>query len=304
MKNKIIIGSANFGKKSKVAMDMLNEADLEVIINEDKSPFSNEKLKFLLSDNSVIGSLAGLETYDNEILSSFSNLKVISRLGSGMTNIDLKSAKLNKIKVFNTPTAPVNGVAELTVGIIISILRNVIDSNNDLKKGNWNKKFGRLVENKSILLIGYGNIGKKVNELLKPFNANIEIYDPYIKNDDNDLNFYLKNSDIISLHVNTEAEVLKKEHFLHMKDGVIILNSSRGSNIKENTMIEFLQNKKIGYLWLDVFENEPYFGEIINFENVVVTPHISSLTYETREKIETEATNNLINYLRNVGLFS
>ena len=304
MKKKIIVGSNNFGKKSQIAKDMLYQAGIELIINENKSPFSAEKLKIISKDNSVIGSLAGLEIYDKQIIESFNNLKVISRLGSGLTNIDLDSARENNIKVFNTPTAPVNGVAELTVGMIINILRHIIELNSDLKNGNWNKRFGRLLENKCVLLIGYGNIGKRVNDLLEPFNATIEIFDPFVKKDLNDLNFYLNKADIVSLHVNTENEVLKRENFIQMKDGVVILNSSRGSNIKEDVIIEFINNGKIGYMWLDVFENEPYSGEIVKYKNVILTPHVSSLTYETREKIEIEATNNLLDHLRNLGFLS
>ena len=132
-----------------------------------------------------------------EIL-EISNLKVISRLGSGLTNIDLNNAKKLNVKVFNTPTAPVNGVAELTIGMIIILLRNVITSNNQLKKGEWNKIFGNLLNDKKVLIIGYGNIGKKVKILLESFNAEVLIYDPFVLKNDCNLSEYLKISDIIT----------------------------------------------------------------------------------------------------------
>ncbi len=293
MIKKIIVGSSNFGKYSSHSIKLLEEKGYKLIINRNSKPFNGLELLKLVKDKDVIGSLAGLEVYTKDILEN-SNIKVISRLGSGLTNIDLKTAKQLNIKIYSTPTAPVNSVAELTVSMMISLMRNTITLNNDLKKGNWNKLFGNNLFNKNILIIGYGNIGKKVKKILEVFDVNVLIYDPYLNKGNNDLITYLKIADVITIHVNTEEQILGKPEIETMKNNAIILNASRGKNICEKSLIDHLRKNKDIKVWLDVFKDEPYEGKLLSFNNVFVTPHIASLTYETRLMIEKEAINNLM----------
>lgn len=293
MKKKIIIGSSNFGKFSDKSFDLLESNNFDLIINKKKEPFSQLDLTNILSDTNIIGSLAGLEIYDKQIL-SLSNLKVISRLGSGLSNIDIDAANKLNIKIFNTPTAPVTSVAELTIAMMISLLRNVITSNNELKEGKWNKVFGNTLMGKKVLIIGYGNIGKQIENILKTFNADVLIYDPFVLEKGDDLSCLLKIADIITIHVNSKEAILGNSELSLIKDDSIILNTSRGTNICEDSLIKIIKKNKKTKVWLDVFANEPYSGRLLGLQNVFVTPHIASLTVETRKLIEEEAINNIL----------
>ena len=121
----------------------------------------------MLKDREIVGLLAGLETLDDEVL-SLSNLKIISRVGSGTSNVDKKAADKNKIKLYSVPSGPVNSVAELTIGNIINLFRDIIPMNNNLHNDNWKRKIGREISGKSFLIIGLGRIGKKC-QLFKNF---------------------------------------------------------------------------------------------------------------------------------------
>ena len=299
-KKKILIATSSFAINDKNPINRLKKCGFELIINPYKRKLSQKELKNFVKDKSLFGVIAGLETYDENILKN-SSIKIISRLGSGISNIDLKVAKKLKIKVLSTPDAPTEAVAELTVGMMIALLRNIVNSNNDLKKEKWNRSFGGLLKNKKILIIGYGKIGKKVHHHLKNFNADIFIYDPF-KNlksisISKNLNSLLSKVDIISCHASGNQEILGEQQFKKIKKGTILLNSSRGSIVSEKQIINAIQNKTLSFAWIDVFNSEPYRGKMTKLKNIILTPHISSYTVETRIKMENDAVMNLINNL-------
>lgn len=297
---KILIATSSFAINDEGPINKLKKCGYELIINPYKRKLSQKELNNFIKDKSLFGVIAGLETYDENILKN-SSIKIISRLGSGISNIDLKVAKKLKIKVLSTPDAPTEAVAELTVGMMITLLRNIVNSNNDLKKEKWNRSFGGLLKNKKILIIGYGKIGKKVHHYLKNFNTEIFIYDPFknlkSKSISKNLNSLLSKVDIITCHASGNKEILGEQQFKKIKKGAILLNSSRGSIVSENQIINAIQNETLSFAWIDVFNSEPYRGKMTKFKNIILTPHISSYTVETRIKMENDAVANLINNL-------
>ena len=299
-KNKVIITTSKFAEFDKSPLEILEKNNFEYLLN----PFERKltKAEFIELQPGFNCVLAGLETLDDEVFKN-SNLDVISRVGTGMNNIDHESAKKHNIAVYNTPLGPTQSVAEITVGALLSLLRNIPQANNDLHNKKWKKSFGNLLYKKNLLFIGFGNIASRINELLKPFDLDISIFDPFInstslkeiKSFDN-LHEALPNADIISINTSSTDELLSYKEFDLMKKGVFILNSSRGEVINEKSFEESLRNEKIAGAWLDVFWEEPYKGNLVNYNNVILTPHIGSYSFEGRTSMETTAVENLINH--------
>lgn len=296
---KILIGPSSFAEKDKTPLLILENAGYTVINNPYGRKLTKNELLELL-DGDVVGLIAGIEPLDKDVLSK-SKLKCISRVGTGMSNVDLKAAKDLDIAVTNTPDAPTQSVAELTIGALLNLLRMIPQMNEDLHNGKWVKKIGFQLSGKTCLIIGYGRIGKRVAVLISAFGAKIVIYDPFINNNNVDefkkidsLSEALSDADIISLHNSGEECLLTRKEFNQMKKGVLILSASRGNAIDENALLEALREDIVSGAWLDTFVNEPYNGYLINFPNVLLTPHVGSYTLECRRTMEIEAVNNLL----------
>ena len=178
-----------------------------------------------------------------------------------------------------------------------------------LKKHRWEKSAGNLLQGKTVGIIGTGRIGKAVSELLIMLGAKIIAFD--ISPDEEwsnsinvkyvTLNKLLSISEIISLHVspkNSSLPIIGEKEFNKMSHGIIIVNTSRGDLISEQELFNGLNSGQIGSVGLDVFPEEPYNGKLMDCENVVLTPHIATLTKESRLEMEVQATNNLINELK------
>lgn len=282
-------------------MDLLMSSGYEVIDNPFKRKLTKEELLNLLSPD-VVGLIAGLEPLDREVLQK-SNLKVISRVGSGLSNIDMNAAKELGIKVCYTPSGPTTSVAEFTLGAMLSMIRMVPQMDRDLHQGQWNKKIGLQLEGKTVVIIGFGRIGRKVADLLLSFKVNILVVDPFCKKDVVDytvlsLEEALPKADIITIHSSGNECLLGDKEFSLIKNGIYLLNASRGGSISESSLIKALDDNKVAGAWLDTFENEPYTGPLIKYHQVILTPHVGSYTLECRKQMETEATVNLLNALK------
>ena len=292
---KVLITTSSFGED---AIHILKQSGFEIINNPYKRKITQTELIPLL--NGVQGVIAGLEQYDYDILSK-SDLKVISRCGSGLSNLNLDAAKELNIAVYNTPEGPTQSVAELTIGCLLSLIRDVPRINILMHDGKWDKYNGRLLQSMKVLLIGYGRIGKVVVKILETIGATVLVYDPFIKQDDISENYKnvdfidgIKRADVITLHCSGEELILGEKEFGLMKTGVYILNAARGGLIDEDALEKALVSGKIAGAWLDTFEKEPYTGNLSKFNQVILTPHIGSYTIEGRKKMELDCVNNLL----------
>lgn len=301
MKEKILIGPSSFAETDKAPLERLLSTGYEVIDNPYKRKLSkNELLTLLTSD--VTGIIAGLEPLDNDVL-RHSSLKVVSRVGSGLSNVDLSAANELNIKVCSTPNGPTAAVAELTIGALLGLLRMIPVMDQDLHNGKWSKKIGVQLEGKNVAIIGFGRIGRRVYELLKPFKVNILVVDPSLTAapvtgiSDVSLKEALTKADIVTLHSSGEDCIIGEDEISLMKPGVFILNVARGGLISEDALVKALENGKVAGAWLDTFKDEPYSGLLCRFPNVVLTPHVGSYTLECRKQMEMDAVDNLLNYL-------
>ena len=204
MSKKVLLGTSSFGALDSAPIEKLKEFGFDVIPNPYKRKLTKDEVVDLLG-NDVEALVAGLEPLDREVFEKTS-LKVLSRCGSGMSNVDSEAAKELNIAVYNTPDGPTQAVAELTLGSLLNLLRHVSLMDQRLHQGEWSKQIGFQLKKKTVCIIGFGKIGQRFAGLLKPFDVRIIAVDPYLKENAGvevmELKDALKISDIISLHLN------------------------------------------------------------------------------------------------------
>lgn len=299
---------------------LLEEAGFEVVTNK----VAQEDLAGQLSafDGLIVRSATKVRETD---LINPGNLKLIGRAGVGLDNIDLDFANKRGIKVFNTPGASSKAVASLAMSHILAISRNLhqaarlmpVEGANQFAQ--LKKKFagGFELENKTIGIIGFGRIGQELAQMAIGLGMNVLAYDAlyqpvklnckYAAKEIEvplkpiSLNELYKSSDIISLHIPSQGgkAVINKAEFDLMKNGVILINTSRGGLIDETALLEALNSGKVGAAGLDVFENEPNpRADLLAHPNVSATPHIGAETEEAQERIGIELAENIIGFFK------
>ena len=252
-----------------------------------------------------------------DILEKATNLKVIGRAGVGLDNVDLLKAEELNIKVFNTPEAPSVSVSELTIGLLLSLVRHISKADQTMHCGEWCKSdyMGYVLKGKKIGLIGFGNIGQSVAKIAIAMGMKIGIYDvdPNIKKKAQELKYtvypsvddLVKDSQIISLHIPATAKTenaIDERRLKLMNKNTILINTARGNLIDEAALLKALENKEIGGAALDVYREEPLDNmDLCGCEdNLILTPHIGSQTEETQIQGSTMIAEKMINYLKNL----
>lgn len=290
---KVVVGSSSFAGSSDKAINMLLNKGIEVVKNPYGRKMNEEEIIKHLEG--ADGLLAGLEPLTEHVFENASQLKAIARIGIGMDNVDINAAEKHGIKVSNTPDAPTAAVAEMALAALLAMGHEIISSNTDVHNKVWKKRIGFSLEGLNVLFIGYGRIGKRFAEHLKHFGSNIIVYDPYLPDiSEKNLEEAISRADVITLHASGKEEILHREMFGYMKDGVVLMNCSRGPLINEDALYDNLKSGKVAKFWGDVFWTEPYEGKIIECENAILTPHISTYNSLCRESMETEAVMNLL----------
>jgi len=295
---KLFIATSSFGKDKPLLFNILKKKKVNFALNKLSRKLTSEELVYYAKNFTHI--IAGTEIYDKKTLTKLNKLEVIYRLGVGTDNIDLKYAKKKKVKVFRSKVTLEKAVGELTLGLIINLLRKISKHDHNLKNGFWKKEMGNLLFGKTVGIIGYGKIGKYVAKLLKNFGVKILISDlKKIKNKVS-LRKLVTKSDIISIHTNyisNNHHLLNKSYLKLLKNTSLIINTSRPEIIDYHFLYILLKNKKIKGAALDVFYHEPYKGKLTNLNNVLLTPHIGSYASEVRNEMETEAVNFIVKNL-------
>lgn len=295
-----IVNSSSFGK-FPVHIEKLSSLGEVERINVNTDITGKRLAKRLKEFNVIIASVTPL--YNNEFFKENNDVFLITRHGVGIDNVDIDAATNYGVIVTRVPgKMESDSVAEHAVTLLLQLARKIIPACVAVKKGEWKKRakfIGIEIKDKNVGIIGMGEIGTRVAEILKEgFNAKIMVYDPYmepevIKNrgaEPVDFEHLLKESDIISLHCPFNKEnyhILGKKEFSLMKKGVIIVNTARGELIDEKALIKFLKKRKIGGVGMDVVE-----GEIVNekhpllkFDNVIIVPHIAAYTMESLRRM-------------------
>lgn len=309
---KALITTVPFGDKNRLPIEMLESAGIEYLINPIGRKLKEDELADMISDFDVL--IAGTEPVTDKVMGRASRLKMISRVGIGLDSVDLLAAERRGIKVSYTPDAPAPAVAELTIGLMLSLLRSVHVANTQLHRGEWHRYFGRRIPEVVIGIIGTGRIGGRVLRRLAGFGTpqilvndtspNLKVA-PELKLEWVGKEEIYRHADVISLHVPLTVQtkdMIRREHLLQMKPGAMLINTSRGGIINEHDLAEVLNAGHLSGAAIDVFEQEPYTGELAQIDRCLLTSHMGSMSVDCRTRMEIEATEEAVRYLTGQAL--
>ena len=298
-KIKLLITTSTFGKNNPSLLKLFDKKKIDIFFNLKKRKIKKKEL--IKSIKKVDCIIAGTEVYDKEVINNANNLKLICRLGVGTDSIDLNYCKKKRIKILTSDVDLSNSVAEQALSLIFASLKKTIYSHLAVKNKKWKKNLTRTLFNKKIGIIGLGKIGKKLIQITKQFKLNYCYYD--LKKSNNLIANYvnLKKlfvvSDIISIHASSNLNnknLVNNQNLKFAKKDLVLINTSRGDIINENDLYNFLKKNPNASACLDVFKTEPYKGKLINLNNVIFSPHLSSYSKETRENMELSAVRTII----------
>ena len=304
---KSLITTVPFGDKNRLPFELLENAEIEYLINPLNKKLTEDELVEMAADFDVI--IAGTEPITRRVIDNAPNLKLISRVGIGLDSVDLMAAEERSITVTYTPDAPTPAVAELTVGMMLTLLRSTHISNSQIHNGQWYRHFGRRLSEVTIGIIGVGRIGTAVLRHLNGFGK------PQILVNDTQPNIHLvkefdiewvekeeiyKKADIISLHTpltSLTKNMVKKEQLFSMKSDAVIINTARGGIMNEKDLYEVMQTDHLCGAAIDVFKLEPYYGQLRENERCLLTAHMGSMSTDCRARMEIEASEEAVRFL-------
>jgi len=308
----VLITTVPFGDKNSLPLDLLEQVGATYVINPLNKKLTEEELCTLVGDVDIL--IAGTEPITQKVMDCAPHLKLISRVGIGLDNVDLLAAEKKNIFVSYTPDAPAPAVAELTLGLMLSTLRATHVSNTSMHEGVWHRHFGRRLSEITVGLIGVGRIGSRVLQHLQGFKpARILVNDlEQIKNisDEFEVGWATKEeiyreSDIVSLHVpltKSTKHMMCKEELLMMKEDAILINTARGGIVNEVELYDVLRDGHLSGVAIDVFEHEPYQGQLMEIERCLLTSHMGSMSVDCRTQMEIEATEEAVRCITNESL--
>lgn len=309
---KVLITTVPFAKKNRLPLELLEAIGAEYLINPLNKKLTENELAEMVSDFDII--IAGTEPITDFVIKKAKKLKMISRVGIGLDGVDLLAAEKMGIKVSYTPDAPAPAVAEFTIGLLITLLRSAQLSNIQMHRGNWHRYFGKRIANTTIGVIGLGRIGSRVLNRLSVFGTPRLLVNDLSPNPDLDRKFKLewvdketiyRESDVISLHVpltRSTKNMITKKQLEMMKSDAIIINTSRGGVVNELDLYNVMKTGHLSGAAIDVFEQEPYDGPLIEIERCFLTAHMGSMSLDCRTRMETEATEEVVRFIKKIPL--
>lgn len=304
---KALITTVPFGDKNRLPLELLEAAGVEYLINPIGRKLKEDELAEMISDFDVV--IAGTEPITDKVMSRAGRLKLISRVGIGLDSVDLLAAERRGIQVSYTPDAPAPAVAELTVGLMLSLLRHVHVANAQLHRGEWQRHFGRRIPEVTLGIIGVGRIGGRVLRRLSSFGTPRTLVNdihpdtkliPELKLEWVSKEDIYRQADVISLHVPLTAHtqnMIRAEHLAMMKPDALVINTSRGGIINEQDLASALNAGHLAGAAIDAFEHEPYTGPLANIDRCLLTSHMGSMSVDCRTRMEIEATEEAVRFL-------
>ncbi|SDM78280.1 D-3-phosphoglycerate dehydrogenase [Fictibacillus solisalsi] len=245
-----------------------------------------------------------------ELLSRFSNLKIIARAGVGVDNIDIDAATQRGILVINAPDGNTISTAEHTFAMIMALLRKIPQANQSVKERKWNRSGfkGTELSGKSLGIVGMGRIGTELAKRARVFGAKVQVYDPFLTHDraktlqvtSLPLDELLSTSDIISVHTpltKDTKKLINADNLSKTKQGVYLINCARGGILDEEALYTFLTRGHVAGCALDVFETEPAVeNRLVQLENVIATPHIAASTTEAQLNVASQVAHEISSF--------
>jgi len=306
-KYRVLTTPRSFGKSSREPIDILERAGCEVVASPSPRPVSVENLCREIADMDAL--IVGIDPVTGDVIRAGSRLKVISKYGVGLDNIDLEAARERGIVVTNTPGANSRAVAELTIALVFALARRIPHADRATKSGRWEKVSGVELTGRTLGLVGLGTIGGIVAGLALGVGLRVVASDPRISEETNEiegvtllpLDELLAKSDFVSLHVplcdETQA-LINRQTLKLVKTGAYLINTSRGEVVDEDALVEALRSGRLAGAALDVYRHEPPTGSrLAELDNVIATPHMGAHTTEAVDRMGVQAARNVVSAL-------
>jgi D-3-phosphoglycerate dehydrogenase len=307
MTGRVLITTSPFGETDPKALRLLEREKISYTMNPFGRRLREEELADLIEPYEVL--IAGTEPITEAALDLASKLRLIAHTGIGLDNIPLAAARARGIAVTYTPSAPSPAVAELTIGQMLALLRKTTAADRGMREGIWNRRVGRRLAELAVGVIGVGRVGRLVIQHLQDWPARILINDLKIDHEFSqwtgciwtDIETILREADIITLHIPLTRQtrnLIGSRELEMMKAEAILINTSRGGIVDEAALAAALRRRPEFSAAVDVFEQEPYSGELARLENCLLSCHMGSCTRDCRLQMETEAAQEVVRYFR------
>lgn len=299
----VLITSTSFGKKIKEPLDLLHAKSYDVRLNDLGRPMKPDELIERL--DGCEGCIAGLDYFTPEVIEAANTLRIISRYGAGVDRVDLETARRCGITVTNTPVANSDSVADLAVGLMLSVARQIPLADRSVRAGQWENMYGVSLFQKTIGLVGFGRIGSRVADRVKGFSCRVIVHDPFLEPEVAreagvelvSLDEVLGKSDFISLHLPANDQTrgfINAGKLGQMRSGAILINTGRGELIDQEALLDALRNGTIRGAGLDAHAVEPVDPKPYEeLDNVVLTPHLGAYTHEALVNMAAGSVENL-----------
>ncbi|MCA8925366.1 MAG: phosphoglycerate dehydrogenase [Planctomycetes bacterium] len=297
-----------FGHLDPTPREVVARAGGELVLNPHERKLTPDELKALLPGAEVV--IASTERYSADVLDAAPELRLIARTGVGLDGIDLELCRARGVQVSWTPDGPSDSVAELTVGLIVSLLRQVLAADRAIRGGDWSRRTGWLLRERTVGLLGLGRCGSRVAKLLAPFGcrllgcdvdpaaasraaaAGVEVVE---------LPELLARSEVLSLHVPLTPEtrgLFDASHLAQLLPGSYLINTARGELVDEPALCDALEAGQLAGAALDVYAEEPYQGPLTARDDVILTAHMGSCSDAGRRAMELGAARAVAAYLQ------
>lgn len=309
---RVLITTVPFGDTDPRPLDLLRAAGVDFLINPLGRKLREDELADMIGDAEVL--IAGTEKISEAVMSRAPNLRLISRVGIGLDSVDLLAARRRGIGVSYTPDAPAKAVAELTIGLMFSLLRGTHVSNAELHAGAWRRYMGRRLEEVTVGVIGVGRIGTGVMARLQALGCRRILANDLVPASSLETAFRFswadketiyREADVISIHVPLTRQttgMVTRSEMMVMKPDACLINTARGGIVNESDLADLMQGGHLSAAAIDVFEEEPYTGPLACIERCLLTAHLGSMSVDCRVRMEVEATEEAVRFLRGEAL--
>lgn len=311
---KAFISTIPFAENDPTPVRLLQQAGVDFVVNPIGRKLKEDELADLIADYDVL--IAGTEQITEKVMARASRLKLIARVGIGLDSVDLVAARRRGIQVCYTPDAPAKAVSDLTLGLMLSLLRQVHVSNAQMHAGRWQRFFGRRLGEVTVGVIGMGRIGTGVLARLQGFccqrvlvndirpNRNLETAFRFEWADKDRI---YREADVISLHLPLNGQtrdLIRRPELELMKPDALLINTARGGIVNEADLYSVMKAGHLAGAAIDVFEQEPYDGPLREIERCLLTAHMGSMSVDCRTRMEIEATMDAVRFLSGQALES
>ena len=307
---KVLISTVPFGSlPNHDPLGLLEAARVRYQLNPFGRRLTEPELVELIHDVSIL--IAGTEPITTEVMEAAPQLRLIARVGIGLDSVDLEAARMRGIAVTYTPEAPAPAVAELTVGLMLDLLRSISRADRLMHSKHWRRFLGRRLDGLTVGVLGVGRVGKRVIRILRGGFPNVRILANDIQPDFSfgeelgiewvEKNKLYANSDIVTLHLpltQITNRLITEREIGMMKPSAFIINTSRGGIVDESALATALTSGCLAGAAIDVFDREPYSGVLTDIESSILTCHMGSMSEDCRAAMETEALEDVLRFVR------